>query len=78
LHPTGKLYPDEPSGDVAVQSDSALRSPPVSKPASGSESDLTTDLVTPDRGPVLVDFGLGLDEAGAGGSQLGVISGTPA
>ena len=35
-------------------------------------------IVTPDRGPVLVDFGLGLDEAGAGGSELGVISGTPA
>ena len=48
MHPTGKLYPDEPSGDVAVQSDSALPSPPVSKPASGSESDLTTDL-TPGR-----------------------------
>jgi serine/threonine protein kinase len=44
LHPTGKLYPDEPSGDVAVQSDSALPSPPVCKPGSGSESDLTTDL----------------------------------
>ena len=35
-------------------------------------------IITPDRGPVLVDFGLGLDEAGAGGSQLGLISGTPA
>ena len=35
-------------------------------------------ILTPDRGPVLVDFGLGLDEAGAGGSELGVISGTPA
>ncbi len=35
-------------------------------------------IVTPDRGPILVDFGLGLDEARAGGSQLGVISGTPA
>jgi serine/threonine protein kinase/predicted ATPase len=35
-------------------------------------------IVTPDRGPVLVDFGLGLDEAVAGGSELGVISGTPA
>src|SRR5262249_30615021 len=31
-----------------------------------------------DRGPVLVDFGLGLDDAVAGGSALGVISGTPA
>ena len=27
-------------------------------------------IVTPDRGPVLVDFGLGLDEARAGGSEL--------
>ena len=44
MHPTGKPYPDEPSGDVAVQSDSALPSPAVSKPESGSESDLTTDL----------------------------------
>jgi serine/threonine protein kinase len=35
-------------------------------------------IVTPDRGPVLVDFGLGLDESRAGGSELGVISGTPA
>ena len=35
-------------------------------------------IITPDRGPVLVDFGLGLDEAGAGGAELGVISGTPA
>ena len=35
-------------------------------------------ILTPDRGPVLVDFGLGLDEAGAGGAELGSISGTPA
>jgi serine/threonine protein kinase/predicted ATPase len=35
-------------------------------------------IMTPDRGPVLVDFGLGLDEAGADGSQVGHISGTPA
>ncbi len=35
-------------------------------------------IITPDRGPVLVDFGLGLDEAGAGAAELGVISGTPA
>ncbi len=35
-------------------------------------------ILTPDRGPVLVDFGLGLDEAGAGGPALGIISGTPA
>ncbi len=35
-------------------------------------------ILTPNRGPVLVDFGLGLDEAGAGGTQLGVVSGTPA
>ena len=34
-------------------------------------------ILTPDRGPVLVDFGLGLDEARAGGSELGVIAGTP-
>src|SRR5262249_42984210 len=34
-------------------------------------------ILTPDRGPVLVDFGLGLDESRAGGSELGVISGTP-
>jgi serine/threonine protein kinase len=34
-------------------------------------------ILTTDRGPVLVDFGLGLDEARAGGSELGVISGTP-
>ena len=44
MHPTGKPYPDEPSGDVAVQSDSALPSPAVSKPEPGSESDLTMDL----------------------------------
>ena len=35
-------------------------------------------IITQDRGPVLVDFGLGLDEAGAGGPELGMISGTPA
>jgi class 3 adenylate cyclase/tetratricopeptide (TPR) repeat protein len=35
-------------------------------------------ILTPDRGPVLVDFGLGLDEAVAGGSGLGDVSGTPA
>jgi serine/threonine protein kinase/predicted ATPase len=35
-------------------------------------------ILTPDRGPVIVDFGLGLDEERAGGSELGVISGTPA
>jgi class 3 adenylate cyclase/predicted ATPase len=35
-------------------------------------------ILTPDRGPVLVDFGLGLDEQRAGGPELGVISGTPA
>jgi serine/threonine protein kinase/predicted ATPase len=34
-------------------------------------------ILTQDRGPVLVDFGLGLDETRAGGSELGVISGTP-
>jgi serine/threonine protein kinase/predicted ATPase len=35
-------------------------------------------ILTADRGPVLVDFGLGLDDARAGGAELGVISGTPA
>ena len=35
-------------------------------------------LLTPDRGPVLVDFGLGLDEAASGGRELGAVSGTPA
>ncbi len=35
-------------------------------------------IITPDRGPILVDFGLGLDETRAGGSELGIISGTPA
>ncbi len=35
-------------------------------------------ILTPDRGPVLVDFGLGLDDAGAGGPEVGIISGTPA
>ena len=44
LLPTGKPYPDEPSGDVAVQSDSALPNPAVSKVEPGSASDLTTDL----------------------------------
>src|SRR5262249_7181821 len=34
-------------------------------------------ILTPDRGPVLVDFGLGLDEQRAGGSEIGVVSGTP-
>jgi serine/threonine protein kinase/predicted ATPase len=34
-------------------------------------------LLTRDRAPVLVDFGIGLDEAGAGGRTLGIISGTP-
>ena len=35
-------------------------------------------ILTPDRGPVLVDFGLGLDEAASGGRELGAVSGTPA
>jgi hypothetical protein len=35
-------------------------------------------LLTADGSPVLVDFGLALDEAGAGGQELGVVSGTPA
>jgi serine/threonine protein kinase len=34
-------------------------------------------LLTAERAPVLVDFGLGLDEAQAGGRTLGVISGSP-
>jgi serine/threonine protein kinase/predicted ATPase len=34
-------------------------------------------LLTADRAPVLVDFGLALDEAQAGGREKGVISGTP-
>ena len=52
MHPTGKPYPDEPSGDVAVQSDSALPSPAVSPLEPGSESDLTTDLTPgPPAGP---------------------------
>jgi serine/threonine protein kinase/predicted ATPase len=34
-------------------------------------------ILTQDRGPVLVDFGLGLDEARAGRRELGVVSGTP-
>jgi serine/threonine protein kinase/predicted ATPase len=48
MYPTGKPYPDEPSGDVALQSDSALAGPVDSNPESGSESDLTVDL-TPNR-----------------------------
>ncbi len=35
-------------------------------------------ILTSDRGPVLVDFGLGLDESAAGGRELGAVSGTPA
>jgi serine/threonine protein kinase/predicted ATPase len=35
-------------------------------------------ILTEDRGPVLVDFGLGLDETRAGGRELGVVAGTPA
>jgi serine/threonine protein kinase len=34
-------------------------------------------LLTADRAPVLVDFGLALDEAQAGGGEKGVVSGTP-
>ncbi len=34
-------------------------------------------LLTADRAPVLVDFGLALDEAQAGGREKGIISGTP-
>jgi serine/threonine protein kinase/predicted ATPase len=35
-------------------------------------------ILTHDRTPVLVDFGLGLDETVAGGDKLGAVSGTPA
>jgi serine/threonine protein kinase len=35
-------------------------------------------ILTADRSPVLVDFGLALDEAQAGGGEKGIISGTPA
>jgi serine/threonine protein kinase/tetratricopeptide (TPR) repeat protein len=34
-------------------------------------------VLTADRAPVLVDFGLGLDEAQAGGREKGLVSGTP-
>jgi serine/threonine protein kinase/tetratricopeptide (TPR) repeat protein len=34
-------------------------------------------ILTSDRNPVLVDFGLALDEAQAGGGEKGVVSGTP-
>jgi serine/threonine protein kinase/predicted ATPase len=34
-------------------------------------------LVTEDLAPALVDFGLGLDESGAAGRELGAVSGTP-
>jgi serine/threonine protein kinase len=34
-------------------------------------------LLTTDRAPVLVDFGLGLDESQAGGRMLGIVSGSP-
>ncbi len=34
-------------------------------------------ILTADRSPVLVDFGLALDDAGAGGREKGAISGTP-
>ena len=34
-------------------------------------------IFTAEQHPVLVDFGLGLDEARAGGQELGVVSGTP-
>lgn len=38
----------------------------------------TNIILTADRAPVLVDFGLALDEAQAGGSEKGRLSGTPA
>src|SRR5262245_51168848 len=34
-------------------------------------------LLNDDQNPVLVDFGLGLDESAAAGSELGLVSGTP-
>ena len=34
-------------------------------------------ILTPDGTPVLVDFGLGLDELTTAGSELGIVSGTP-
>jgi serine/threonine protein kinase len=44
LHPTGKPDPDEPSGDVAVQSASALPGPTGSQLLPCSNSERTTDL----------------------------------
>src|SRR5262249_24254703 len=44
LHPTGKPHPNQPTGSVAVQSDSALSEPTVSPLRASSDSDLTTDL----------------------------------
>ena len=44
--PTGKSYPDEPSGGVAVQSDFKVGSRAVDQLKPGIESDLTLD-VTP-------------------------------
>jgi class 3 adenylate cyclase len=35
-------------------------------------------ILTRDRTPVLVDFGLGLDESATAGLELGIVSGTPA
>ena len=35
-------------------------------------------ILTTDRVPVLVDFGLGIDETGKAGNELGMVSGTPA
>ena len=52
MHPTRKPYPDERSGGVAVQSDSALPSPAVSPLEPGSASDLTINLTPgPPAGP---------------------------
>ena len=44
MHPTGKPHPDQPSGGVAVQSDSAPSEPTISPLRASSDSDLTTDL----------------------------------
>src|SRR5262249_32448322 len=38
----------------------------------------STILLTAERAPVLVDFGLALGETQAGGAEMGVVAGTPA
>ncbi len=52
MHPTGKSFPREPSGDVAVKSDSALPSPAGGPEESGSQFRETADLTPePPDGP---------------------------